>query len=418
MPSVWRLDGRNALVTGGTRGIGRAVADELAELGAKVIVVARSPDPTCPHEVIAGDVTDAATRARVVARVDGPLHVLVHNAGTNIRGPLTSYDDATIEKLIALNLTAPLLLSRDLHPRLKEAAASGGNGAAVIHVGSVAGQVALPTGVAYAAAKAGLADAARTLALEWARDGIRVNSVAPWYTRTPLVEPVLAERRSWRDHRAYAAPADRGAAWRSHGRGVPRDAGRVVRHRSVPRGRRWHDDPGAAGMIQLLDGRHVDEAIAHVGRLWAEPDDVRSRPYSSDVPFDAIARTERYRAGWSKRTDEPGWSRTWGLRIDGAMCGHCDLKGGQLASELHRATIGIGIQAAYCNAGHGRRMMEAVIAWGRESGLDWIDLGVFSNNTRAIALYRKLGFSEIGVSRDRFRIDGESIDDISMALAL
>src|SRR5262249_13393117 len=66
-------------------------------------------------------------------------------------------------------------------------------GASVIHVGSVAGQMALPTGVAYAAAKAGLAQAARTLALEWAPDAIRVNTVAPWYTRTPLVEPVLAD---------------------------------------------------------------------------------------------------------------------------------------------------------------------------------------------------------------------------------
>jgi len=79
-----------------------------------------------------------------------------------------------------------LLLSRDLHPRLAEA-----GGASVIHIGSVAGQVALPTGVAYAAAKAGLAQAARTLALEWARDAIRVNTVSPWYTRTPLAQPVL-----------------------------------------------------------------------------------------------------------------------------------------------------------------------------------------------------------------------------------
>jgi Tropinone reductase 1 len=80
-----------------------------------------------------------------------------------------------------------VLLSRDLYPQLRAAA-----GASVIHVGSVAGMVALPTGVAYGAAKAGLAQAARILALEWARDGIRVNTVAPWYTRTPLVEPVLA----------------------------------------------------------------------------------------------------------------------------------------------------------------------------------------------------------------------------------
>jgi NAD(P)-dependent dehydrogenase (short-subunit alcohol dehydrogenase family) len=82
---------------------------------------------------------------------------------------------------------SPILLSRDLHPQLRAA-----EGASVIHVGSVAGHLALPTGVAYGAAKAGLAQAARTLALEWAHDGIRVNTVAPWYTRTPLVEAVLA----------------------------------------------------------------------------------------------------------------------------------------------------------------------------------------------------------------------------------
>jgi Tropinone reductase 1 len=198
--SVWQLRGRNALVTGGTRGIGRAVVAELIELGAAVMLVARSPADveaavTELGELggrvtgVAGDVTSAADRARIVARVRerGPLHVLVHNAGGNIRSKLVDYDDATIERMIALNLTSPVLLSRDLHPELRAAA-----GASVIHVGSIAGLVALPSGAAYAVAKAGLAQAARTLALEWARDGIRVNTVAPWYTRTPLAEPVLS----------------------------------------------------------------------------------------------------------------------------------------------------------------------------------------------------------------------------------
>jgi tropinone reductase I len=195
--SAWQLRGRNALVTGGTRGIGRAIVAELLELGAQVALVARSQAEVDAAVAelgdrvtgVAGDVTRAADRARIVGHVRdrGPLHVLVHNAGGNIRARLIDYDDATIESMIALNLTAPVLLSRDLHPMLRAA-----GGASVIHIGSIAGLVALPTGAAYAIAKAGLAQASRTLALEWARDGIRVNTVAPWYTRTPLVEPVLS----------------------------------------------------------------------------------------------------------------------------------------------------------------------------------------------------------------------------------
>ena len=130
--STWSLRGRLALVTGGSRGIGLAVVEELRALGADVIAVARE----APPGGIAADVTTAEGRARIVdaIRERGALHVLVHNAGTNVRGPLTSYDDATIARLLDLNLTSPLLLSRDLHPYLRAAGA-----ASVIHVGSVGG---------------------------------------------------------------------------------------------------------------------------------------------------------------------------------------------------------------------------------------------------------------------------------------
>jgi tropinone reductase I len=178
---TWRLDGKRAVVTGGTKGIGKAICEELAALGADVVSIAREG-----ADIDADLTTD---RAKIVAAIgDAPLHVLVHNAGTNVRKPLVEYDDATWHRILTLDLTAAILLSRDLHPVLRAA-----QGASVIHIGSVAGHLALPTGVAYAAAKAGLAQAARTLALEWARDQIRVNTVSPWYTRTPLAAPVLAD---------------------------------------------------------------------------------------------------------------------------------------------------------------------------------------------------------------------------------
>jgi Tropinone reductase 1 len=177
----WDLRGKHAVVTGGTKGIGLAICEELTALGATVTSIARTGAD------IEADLTTG--RASIVEALRGkPIHVLVHNAGTNVRKPLVEYDDATFEHILNLDLTSAVLLSRDLHPNLCAA-----QGASVIHVGSVAGQLALPTGVAYAAAKAGLAIAARTMALEWAKDQIRVNTVAPWYTRTPLAAPVLAD---------------------------------------------------------------------------------------------------------------------------------------------------------------------------------------------------------------------------------
>lgn len=171
-------------------------------------------------------------------------------------------------------------------------------------------------------------------------------------------------------------------------------------------------------MIDQLELGQLDPLLSHIARLWAEPEDTRSRPYSSDAPFDAAARAERYRTGWAKSPAEPGWSRTWGL-VDGNMIfGHLDLKGGQLVAELHRVTLGIGLERDSTSRGNGTAMMKVAIAWARENRLAWIDLGVFSGNARAIGLYRKLGFVEVGVTRDRFRIDGVSVDDISMTLAL
>jgi len=168
-------------------------------------------------------------------------------------------------------------------------------------------------------------------------------------------------------------------------------------------------DPDFAPLFAHLC-RHADES----GR----DGDIIFRPRSQHEVIDEVAVRERHRMAWARSLAEPGWLRTWGLVVDRTLVGHLDLTGGRVPAELHRATLGMGIERRARGCGHGRALLETAIAWARAHGLAWLDLGVFAHNERARAVYRRVGFVEVGTIRDQFRLDGISIDDVTMTLAL
>jgi tropinone reductase I len=194
----WTLLGKKALVTGGTKGIGLAIAKEFLELEAEVLVVARdtkSIQGKVKHSAnlftMDGDVTDRTFRAQLINRVKdnwGKLDVLVNNVGTNVRKKMVDYTEEEYRKLFEINLFSLTEITRLAYPLLKKS----GN-ASVINMASVAGSFDVQTGPPYGMTKAAIIQLSKCLAAEWASDGIRVNAVSPWYIQTPLTEPVLSQ---------------------------------------------------------------------------------------------------------------------------------------------------------------------------------------------------------------------------------
>ncbi len=140
-----------------------------------------------------------------------------------------------------------------------------------------------------------------------------------------------------------------------------------------------------------------------------------SHVYSTSEPFDTRASREQEVARWSTNLDEIGWRRAWGLIDRNELVGYLYLAGGALCSELHRVSMGMGILRAHRRHGGGALLLATAIEWAQEQpSIDWIDLGVFTDNPGAQTLYKSQGFDVCGQTVDRFRVDGVSLDAISM----
>jgi short-subunit dehydrogenase len=191
---------KTVLITGAGSGIGRALAVEAARRGYALILAGRRAEPLAGTaalisgaavRIVPADVCDADGRAALRAAAGGRLDVLINNAGVLEVGHLAAQDDAAIAGMIATNLIAPILLTRDLLPALRAAQGR------VANIGSVFGDIAYPYFSAYSAAKFGLRGFSDALRREMSGQGVGVTYVAPRATRTaaeaafaPLIGPL------------------------------------------------------------------------------------------------------------------------------------------------------------------------------------------------------------------------------------
>ncbi|MDR7071288.1 SDR family NAD(P)-dependent oxidoreductase [Fictibacillus barbaricus] len=207
LPS-FSLNGKTALVTGAGRGIGRAIAIGFAEAGADVVLVSRTQ---ADMEEVAGhirelgrtafiheaDVTNKSHVESIFSELDSQqvsVDILINNAGTNIRSKALDVSDEEWDTIMNTNLRSAFWFSQKAGERMKK-----NGGGKILTISSVAGHVALRTGVVYASTKAAIIQMTKNLALEWGQFGINVNSIGPWYFKTPLTEKLLADQEYLND---------------------------------------------------------------------------------------------------------------------------------------------------------------------------------------------------------------------------
>jgi tropinone reductase I len=229
-----------------SRGIGRAIAEDLQSRGAAVVGAARNVAdvPATPSLLpVAADVTQEAGRKAILEAAlarHGRIDVLVNNVGSAFRRASLDTALEDFRQVLEVNLLATFALCSAAHPHLKASRGS------VVNVSSVTGSRVLPLRIAYGTSKAALDHVTRPLAVEWGPDGIRVNAVPPWFTRTEMVQTVL-EDRVFEQNLMAASPLRRLAE--------PADVARAIAFLAPP------DSDYITGQLLAVDGGYLAQGL-------------------------------------------------------------------------------------------------------------------------------------------------------------
>ena len=223
---LFNLKGKTALITGGTHGLGMAMAEALAQAGAKLVITGTTPQKMEMALAVYEskgfdakgylfDVTDEVEAKRNVEKIteiEGNIHILVNNAGIIQRTPAISMEISDFRKVIDVDLVGPFIMSQLIAKQMIERKEG-----KIINICSMMSELGRNTVSAYAAAKGGLKMLTKNLATEWAKHNIQVNGIGPGYFATSQTEPIRVEGNPFNDFIISRTPA---ARW-----GNPEDLG-------------------------------------------------------------------------------------------------------------------------------------------------------------------------------------------------